>query len=203
MFDSGLEVDAPSLAADMRRVGINPESLGAIILSHGHADHAGGADYFRRNFGVSIVAGAGDREMLAAGHNDRLCPTNADARSRLQTDQTATYAPYAANTVVEGEQDLKPLTGISGRILAVPGHTAGSVVVILPEAGAALVGDLFRGGVIGSAAELHFYMCDLDGNRRAIRALVDEQAPTVDTFFVGHFGPVSRASVTARFLSFQ
>ena len=70
MFDSGLEANAAALAADLRAAGIAPERLRAIVLSHGHADHAGGADYFRRTFGTRIIAGAGDGPLLARGRND-------------------------------------------------------------------------------------------------------------------------------------
>ena len=65
---------------------------------------------------------------------------------------------------------------IPGAIVPLPGHTPGSLVVTI--AGAAFVGDLFRGGIVGSPAEVHFYMCDLDDNHRDVRTLLDRLAPT-------------------------
>ena len=64
---------------------------------------------------------------------------------------------------------------------------------------AALVGDLFRGAIAGSSAELHFYMCDLAGNRRDVRAVLERIAPSATVFFPGHFGPVSREAVAEKF----
>jgi glyoxylase-like metal-dependent hydrolase (beta-lactamase superfamily II) len=78
-----------------------------------------------------------------------------------------------------------------------PGHTAGSLVVVLPQA--ALVGDLFRGSLIGNSAEIHFYMCDLESNRLDIGRLLNELAPSASQFFTGHFGPLSKESVMRRF----
>jgi hypothetical protein len=60
------------------------------------------------------------------------------------------------------------------------------------------VGDLFRGAVVGSSAEIHFFMRDLEDNRRDIQALL-ERARAAATFFTGHFGLVSREAVEEGF----
>jgi glyoxylase-like metal-dependent hydrolase (beta-lactamase superfamily II) len=155
------------------------------------------AGYFQRTFGTRVIVGAGDRAMLASGTNERLCPTDDDARGRLASDQAATYTPFAPDVSVEGSLDLLAETGIPARAVSLPGHTDGSLVVLVP--GAALVGDLFRGGIFEASASVHFYMCDLEDNRQDIASLLQTLAPEdvgrmrarivseLDTTFASHY----------------
>jgi 7,8-dihydropterin-6-yl-methyl-4-(beta-D-ribofuranosyl)aminobenzene 5'-phosphate synthase len=49
LFDAGLSPDA--LVTNMRRLGIDPGSIEAVVLSHGHSDHTTGLDGFIRAVG--------------------------------------------------------------------------------------------------------------------------------------------------------
>lgn len=192
MIDSGYERNARELDDAMRAAGLDPAEVSLVVLSHGHADHAGGARYFQQRYGARVLAGRGDAPMLATGRNQPLCPTGLIGSLRRSGDEGTRYTPTDA-TLVDDSLSLAPTTGIEGRVVVLPGHTPGSTVVVIGEA--AFVGDLFRGGIVGDTAETHFYMCDLDDNRRDIRALLDRIAPAATVFFTGHFGPVDRAEV--------
>ena len=93
LFDSGTADESKTLAKDLDRLGIKPGDLGLIVLSHGHADHAGGAGIVRDRLHAPIVVGQGDVEMLHNGRNRTLKPMSFTARL-LRPFVDATFKPY-------------------------------------------------------------------------------------------------------------
>lgn len=195
LVDAGLEKNAAALEAEIRDAGFDPARIRALVLTHGHADHAGGAKHFKDKLGVPIVAGIGDREMLGTGKMDALCPTDTIAKLRLNEDQNTTYQPTVADIWIDAPKPLAEIGGVEGTIMPLSGHTKGSLVVL--TANAAFVGDLFRGAIVDYSAERHFYMCDEADNDRDILSLLG--MAQLQTFFPGHFGPVDRLAVVGRF----
>ncbi len=49
IFDTGVSPDG--MAANMRRLGLAPDSVSAVVCSHGHFDHTGGLDGLARALG--------------------------------------------------------------------------------------------------------------------------------------------------------
>ncbi len=195
LIDSGLERNVPALEKGLVESGLDPTKVVTVVLTHGHADHAGGAKAFQQR-GATVIAGAADAPLLRDGQNDMLCPTNADARGRLAGDQAERYQGLTADVEVTSTTSLLERTGLDAEVAVVPGHTPGSLVVRVGQS--LFVGDLLRGSVFGSDAEVHFYMCDVEANRRDVQALL-ARWPDVSTWFVGHFGPLTRAAVQAKF----
>lgn len=195
LVDSGLERNGQALERLLEESGLDLAKLDAVVLTHGHADHAGGARRFQQR-GVKVVAGAGDVEALGKGANETLCPTDSTARGRLAEDQHERFSALVPDVPVTEVLALQSLSRIEGEVLPAPGHTPGSLVVRVKDA--LFVGDLLRGAILGSSAEVHFYMCDLEQNRQLVQSLL-ARWPSASTFFVGHFGPVSRAEVERRF----
>lgn len=197
LFDTGYEKNAALLEADVRAAGLDPKQLKAIVISHGHADHAGGALSFHQRFGVPVIIGDGDQGMYTSGQNEPLCPTGLIGSLRRRTDEAARYSASAPDVIVADSLSLKELTGIDALVTRLPGHTGGSLVVTLGDV--VLVGDLLRGSIVGSGAETHFYQCDLELNRSNVKRVLEQLAPSAQLFFTGHFGPVSREAVAEHF----
>lgn len=195
LFDTGYGRNADALIEAIRSAGVEPRELDAIIVSHGHADHAGGAASLKERLGVPLLGGPGDRPQFESGDMDPLCATDFIAEQRLAEDQASHFEPVAIDTWIEDSTDLHETMGVPLRLVPLPGHTEGSLVAIGPDF--ALLSDLVRGAIVGGGAATHLYMCDLEDNRRDIRAVLEELAPEATTFYVGHFGPLSRDELAA------
>lgn len=199
LIDAGSKDDLPALSAALTANGIAWKDLSAIIVTHAHSDHAGLAAELQRLSGAPLLLGRGDVTMAAAGHNDDLKPTNFTARVLKKFLIDPSYPAFKPDVVVDGDIDLRP-SGVHGVARSKPGHTPGSLVVLL-EGGKTFVGDMMLGGWLGGTlfpthAGEHYFHADLARNRANIVELL--RGPT-ETFYLGHGGPVTRQSVLEGF----
>jgi hydroxyacylglutathione hydrolase len=199
LVDAGSKVDLPKLEAEMARAGIGWKDIAAVIVTHGHSDHAALAAEIRRRSGATLVLGSGDLEMAGAGHNDELKPTNFMATLLKQFAIDPTYEPFKPDRAVEREMRLSEWE-VAGRVFQMPGHTPGSLVVELDD-GRCFVGDMILGGYLGGAlmpqqAGEHYFHADRQRNLDNIRTLLGGRCKL---FYVGHGGPVTRESVVEAF----
>jgi glyoxylase-like metal-dependent hydrolase (beta-lactamase superfamily II) len=196
LIETGLSGNTEEILQWLREKGVAPENLKAVIVTHAHYDHAGGAKYLQQKFGVPIVAGAPDSSQLLLGENGKLCPTGFVASWMAKSSEGTKYPSVQVDVAVEKSLSLAEITAepeLPGMVYLLPGHTPGSIVVVINEM--AFVGDLFRGSMIFKSAERHLFMCDLKDNDQDIRYLLEDIGKEVQTFFPSHFGPVTREAL--------
>jgi len=194
IVDAGAQGDFGDLSSGLRRLGAPVSSIRCAVITHAHADHAGTARALQLA-GVKIIAGAGDVPRTWEGRHGPHNPTGWFARL-LKHALPERYKPFVADVIVTDRYDLAPC-GIDGEVLATPGHTPGSVVVLVARGKIALVGDLFRGGLVFTTSPaVHFYQDDRRAAHAQIRMLL---ARGVEWFVLGHGGPIKRSRVAAMF----
>jgi glyoxylase-like metal-dependent hydrolase (beta-lactamase superfamily II) len=195
LVDVGSEGDAAALVRATTASGTRPSDIGLVVLTHGHADHAGDAAELMKLTHAPVALGEGDLALAVTGHNDDLVPMNFLA-CFLQLALPQSYPPFVPDLVVRDEPlDLAPW-GVAGRVIPMPGHTRGSLVVLLDDH-SAFVGDQILGGYFGGAIAptspgLHYFHADREANDANVAKLLELG---VEKFYLGHGGPVSRADV--------
>ena len=133
LIDPGGE--AKRIKSVLEELGI---TLKAMWLTHGHLDHAGGADELRDMFGVKVIGPHKDDQFWMDGISD----------------QWAKYGHPGMGRAVIPDRYLKDgdeleLSGVKFDVLHTPGHTPGHVVIANQEMKIAFVGDVLFQGSIG------------------------------------------------------
>ena len=118
LIDSGCCGATALLVQAIWEAGFDPAGVRWIIHSHGHMDHIGGANHFRRMYGAQLLLGGPDAAMFRE-HPER---------SLIQTTGNCCDALFAPDVEVwDGDELAFGNTAIRFRL--VPGHTEGCLAM--------------------------------------------------------------------------
>ncbi len=116
-----------------------------VILTHGHVDHAMAAGEFEK-----VYMSPADAPVYAIhslmdvrkGYVSGAAMTGADPKILAQVQQSDYLPPKAADSFLPLEDGmLLPLGDVSIQAFAVPGHTPGSMAILIPEEESLILGD--------------------------------------------------------------
>lgn len=136
------------LLAAVDALGRRPGDVSAIVATHLHADHAGGADALRAATAAPLLLHEREAEALAAVADGLPSPdlaawgVPADRQAELRAiPGSASVAAVAPPDAVLADGDLLDVPGRRLRVLWTPGHTPGSLCLHDEEAGLVFTGD--------------------------------------------------------------
>ncbi len=124
--------------------GYSPADIRLIVITHVHYDHVSGLSVLQKLSGAPVLVHEKEMGLLEQGNTRLPAGANgfADWLSKMGNQYfpgIGKFTPSHANLVLCQRFDLVPF-GVDGYVLSTPGHTAGSVSVVLNE-GSAIVGD--------------------------------------------------------------
>lgn len=149
LIDSGYPSDLPLVLDSITALGLKPGQAQAMLITHGHTDHTGGAQYFSEEFGTPILSSAAEHKTLLG--EEKYQVTVGSALPYLWRPTVIRWALHAAKSGGMIPNDIAAaqvweadrLLELPGSPVPVPtpGHTPGHTAYHLPEAGVLIAGD--------------------------------------------------------------
>lgn len=144
LVDTGVPGSADPILAAIAALGHSPEDLQEIILTHFHRDHTGSAADLVRRTGASVVAHVQDAPIIErrqAAPKPHLTELEHPLAEMLLGEVANLPGPQPEGVQVDRKVRDGDVTAGGGRIVSIPGHTRGSLAVLLPERQVLFTGD--------------------------------------------------------------
>jgi len=148
LVDTGTPGQHNNFSRQMKKLKYDPQDVQLIIITHGHGDHFGSALKIKELTGARVVVHRDDADKVKQGK--KVFPPGLTSWGRFLAfamwplSSLVHYPAVDPDIILEDEFPLAEF-GINGRVIHTPGHTVGSVSVIL-DGGEAMVGDLAMNG---------------------------------------------------------
>jgi hydroxyacylglutathione hydrolase len=185
LIDAGYAGDERRILPALARCGVDLHDLSLILITHPHTDHWGALHALREHTAAPVAVGRADADALRRGGSASLRAASLFGRLAMLLISDAPFTqPLEPAFEIDDEFDLAPF-GVSGCAFPTPGHTPGSISVLL-SGGEAIIGDLVMGGQIRHGARYPYFASDREEVRRSIRAVLDRQPKAI---YVAHGGP--------------
>lgn len=193
LVDPGPAGRAGELLEQLSRQRISLGDIGLIVITHGHAEHFGNAAQLKEWTRAPLAVHELDAEYVHWGGAPVLKPT-----TKLGT----VFRSFARGKSVPVEPDIILRDGDKlgryggrGRIMLTPGHTAGSISILLPD-GSCIVGDLLMRGLRAGSPSYPWFAEDLFQVQESLRRVV---AAGATTLLPAHGKPFSVADLQEAF----
>ncbi|MCX5906303.1 MAG: MBL fold metallo-hydrolase [Deltaproteobacteria bacterium] len=180
LVDAGVGLEFDRIVNNIRGDGLDLNKLKVLLLTHAHADHAGGCRQWKDRFGVKVVSSREAALFLRTGDEAGISLAAAKAGGFYPADYRFQACPVDAEL---SEGDTLPVGDCELRVLETPGHCGGMLSYVMAVDGKRYLfsGDcIFHGGKILAT---NVYDCDLQQYVRSLQKMADL---AVDVLLPGH-----------------
>ena len=196
LIDSGGPGKAGRILKMLAGQDLDPTEVKLMVMTHGHWDHVGSARDLKELTGAKLALHGAEQDWLEGPR--KVMPPGVTGRGRFMNRVGSWLLPLvnfpaARVDVVLGGEDY-PLSeyGVEGRIIHTPGHSPGSVSVLL-DSGDCFVGDAaMNGWPMRKGPGLPVLAEDIPQLKASWRRLLNLGARTV---YPGHGRPFPAAAM--------
>lgn len=147
LIDAGVGLESSRIEEQIRFHGFDPTQIHYILLTHGHADHSGGALFIKELTGGTVLAHPNCARYVSGGDEEAIALTDAIKAGVYPAHYT--YCACPAESIPEGEKLVVGNTSFTA--IHTPGHCSGHYAYLMegPCGRMLFSGDsIFTGGKI-------------------------------------------------------
>ena len=199
LVDTARKGSGKKIMARLHQVGLEPSALKLIVITHSHYDHAGSAREIKSLTGAPVAVHRKDANELRKGYGPLPGGTRWKARiivalGRAFLKRLGRIPPFEPDIIVDDQLDLDRF-GFKGKIIHMPGHTDGSVVVYLEG------GDVISGDTLFGLQNKEIFPPFADDTRSLLESWGKLLDMPVDYFYPGHGRKISKAELAEEYPS--
>lgn len=183
IIDGGMAGQAKKFAKAIEKLSIKPQDIVLIVLTHGDWDHVGSVKDIKDLTGARIALHREEKDWLEKPLIH--WPPGVTALGKMfdiimKKSRPSLRFPAAKVDIALGNGGLSLAEyGIPGKIIHTPGHTRGSISVLL-ETGEAFVGDMAMSGPpLRLRPNLPIFADDMKQVKESWKVLIDAGAKTI------------------------
>lgn len=193
LIDAGEKGSKRKILWALDKYGLKPEDVHLIVLTHSHYDHSGSLKALKDATGAQVLVHRNEADNLSSGFTPFPKGTKIFSKLIVALGKTlmksmARYEPIKPDIVVDDQYDLSP-HDISAYILFTPGHTSGSISLILKDH------DAFIGDAAFNIAGFGIYPPFADDTHELIRTWKKLLDTGCKRFFPGHGRMITRSQL--------
>lgn len=148
LVDCGTSGSEVKILEKLEQLGVDPGMLKLLVLTHEHYDHAGSAARLRQLTGCKVLVHRAAAHRLRKGSTPIPAGTRWKAKllvgvGRIFARRIMKYPGLEPDLVADDLFDLS-VYGFPGKVIHTPGHTFGSMVVLM-DGGELIAGDTLFG----------------------------------------------------------
>lgn len=149
LVDGGMPGKEKGFMKKLEELSIEPKDISLIVVTHGHYDHIGSINELKRLTGCEVAINQHEKDWLEQAL--KPLPPGVGLWGKILILIMKIYMPLVkfpgtpVDLVLEDKEFPLESYGIHGKVLYTPGHTSGSMSLLL-DTGEAFVGDLAMNG---------------------------------------------------------